>query len=122
MTKPYLYVIDIDGTVANNKHREHYIKRVKPDWDGFFSDEEVIKDKAIPEARKHFKDGEFIHGEHKWLTARVEISRAVTAEWLKKTGFVTEWDGSGQLRVEVARRVEPHDPSIRGCEDESKRV
>ena len=29
-------VFDLDGTLADNKHREHFIKGEKKDWDGFF--------------------------------------------------------------------------------------
>lgn len=29
-------VIDLDGTLANVDHRLHFIKREKPDWNGFF--------------------------------------------------------------------------------------
>lgn len=31
-----IIVVDLDGTLANIDHRLHFIKREKPDWDGFF--------------------------------------------------------------------------------------
>ncbi len=31
-----IVVVDLDGTLANIDHRLHFIKREKPDWDGFF--------------------------------------------------------------------------------------
>ena len=29
-------VVDLDGTLANIDHRLHFVKREKPDWDGFY--------------------------------------------------------------------------------------
>tara|TARA_Y100000389_G_C17313864_1_gene439402 strand:- start:125 stop:556 length:432 start_codon:yes stop_codon:yes gene_type:complete len=39
-----IILCDIDGTVANNYHRQHFLEG-KKDWDGFFS--ELINDKPI---------------------------------------------------------------------------
>ena len=32
-----LYIFDLDGTIANLKHRLHFIQKVPKDWDGFFN-------------------------------------------------------------------------------------
>lgn len=29
-------IVDLDGTIALNDHREHFIKQDPPDWDAFF--------------------------------------------------------------------------------------
>ena len=39
-----IVICDIDGTIANNDHRQHYLEG-KKDWDGFFS--EIINDSPI---------------------------------------------------------------------------
>jgi hypothetical protein len=36
-----LYIFDLDGTIANIKHRLHFIQKDPKDWDGFF---EACKD------------------------------------------------------------------------------
>lgn len=35
-----IYVFDIDGTLADNQHRVHYLEGDKKDWDGFFGAQE----------------------------------------------------------------------------------
>lgn len=30
-------IFDIDGTLADNRHRQHFLDRTPKDWDGFFS-------------------------------------------------------------------------------------
>ena len=39
-----IILCDIDGTVANNDHRQHFLEG-KKDWDGFFS--ELVNDQPI---------------------------------------------------------------------------
>ena len=39
-----IVLCDIDGTIANNDHRQHYLED-KKDWDGFFA--ELINDAPI---------------------------------------------------------------------------
>lgn len=84
-----LYVIDVDGTVANIDHRTHLITGEKQDWKAFFNPRLMMKDEAIEAARPHFKDGVFIHGKFIFLTARVESTRLVTQRWLIRNGFAT---------------------------------
>ena len=49
-----IILCDIDGTVANNDHRQHFLEG-KKDWDGFFSELvndlpiQIIIDKVIQE-------------------------------------------------------------------------
>ena len=44
MSEKKIVICDIDGTIANNDHRQHFLEG-KKDWDGFFS--ELYKDKPI---------------------------------------------------------------------------
>lgn len=32
-----LYIFDLDGTLALNEHRNHFLQREKPDWRAFFA-------------------------------------------------------------------------------------
>ena len=76
-----IILCDIDGTVANNDHRQHFLEG-KKDWDGFFS--ELINDKPIfPIINKVIEE----HDAGKdivFLTGRPEKYRNVTTEWLKR--------------------------------------
>jgi len=36
MSEKKIVICDIDGTTANNDHRQHFLEG-KKDWDGFFS-------------------------------------------------------------------------------------
>ena len=40
-------VFDIDGVLADCSHRLHYIQKPIKDYDKFYSDEEIIKDRLI---------------------------------------------------------------------------
>ena len=37
MAEKKIVICDIDGTIANNDHRQHFLEG-KKDWDGFFSE------------------------------------------------------------------------------------
>jgi hydroxymethylpyrimidine pyrophosphatase-like HAD family hydrolase len=56
-----IVLCDIDGTVANNDHRQHLLKEFK-DWDKFFA--ALIDDKPIPKVidliKKYNLDGQKI--------------------------------------------------------------
>lgn len=87
-----LYCIDVDGTVADNAHRLHLIDRDReggPDWDAFFSPAQMMLDRPIEAARRHFENGRFIHGPHLFLTARIASARLDTFGWLVRYGFAT---------------------------------
>jgi len=76
-----IVICDIDGTIANNDHRQHYLEG-KKDWEGFFS--ELINDEPIfPIINKVIE--EYNTGkEIVFLTGRPERYRNVTTEWLKR--------------------------------------
>ena len=76
-----IILCDIDGTIANNDHRQHFLE-VKKDWDGFFS--ELINDEPIfPIINKVIE--EYNAGkEIVFLTGRPEKYRNVTTKWLKR--------------------------------------
>lgn len=79
-----VYIVDIDGTIANIEHRLHFINqdgelRKKPDWDGFFA--ACVDDKPIPHIIEMLRD--INHG-FVFVTGRPERSRSDTERWLWK--------------------------------------
>lgn len=76
-----IILCDIDGTIANNDHRQHFLQG-KKDWDGFFS--ELINDKPIHSiidmVNKEHADGKEIV----FLTGRPERYRSPTVCWLEQ--------------------------------------
>tara|TARA_B100000214_G_C23952946_1_gene621360 strand:+ start:229 stop:666 length:438 start_codon:yes stop_codon:yes gene_type:complete len=76
-----IILCDIDGTIANNDHRQHFLQG-KKDWDGFFS--ELINDEPIfPIINKVIEE----HDAGKdiiFLTGRPERYRYSTTLWLKE--------------------------------------
>ncbi len=76
-----IILCDIDGTVADNSHRQHFLEG-KKDWDGFFSELtndlpiQLIIDKVIQEQANG--------REIVFLTGRPERHRYSTTLWLKE--------------------------------------
>ena len=77
-------VIDIDGTIANNKHRIHFIETPgkPPDWTGFLNPDLVYKDTPVEGAVLGVKNLERLGYELCFLTGRHEGLRDVTMRWL----------------------------------------
>ena len=82
-------VFDIDGTVANIEHRQHFVKTKPKNWPAF--------NRGIP--------NDLLHVDIAWLfnvladreetvmlfaSGRGEEDRAKTEDWLRKHGFVFE--------------------------------
>lgn len=75
--------IDIDGTVADVRHRQHHVNKEVPDWEAFFSGSDIDGPLAegVALVFEHAADGELI-----WLTGRPERYRLNTVTWLKALG------------------------------------
>jgi phosphoglycolate phosphatase-like HAD superfamily hydrolase len=73
-------VIDLDGTVADVRHRLHHLERRPKDWDGFFrgipDDQPLAEGVAV--AKTLAQDHELVY-----LTGRPERHRAATEAWLR---------------------------------------
>jgi hypothetical protein len=80
-------VIDIDGVVADVRHRLHFLEDGPKDWPGFFA--AAVDDPPLPEgvalvlALLH--DHDVV-----WLTGRPESTRGDTEAWLSRHGLPTE--------------------------------
>ena len=76
-----IILCDIDGTVANNDHRQHFLEG-KKDWDGFF--DALDKDEPIyPIINKVIEENNSGR-EIIFITGRPERYRSTTHAWLKK--------------------------------------
>jgi hypothetical protein len=78
-------VVDIDGVVADVRHRVGRLERRPPDWAGFFSAADRDQPLSIGVARVH--DLVAAGYEVVWLTGRPEWLRDVTEQWLDEQGL-----------------------------------
>ena len=78
-----LAVFDIDGVVADVRHRLHHLARGNA-WDEFF--DEADADPLLTEGARLVAELEVQH-EIVWLTGRPEWLRGVTSRWLSAHGL-----------------------------------
>ena len=76
-----LAVIDLDGVIADVRHRLHHIDGAKKNWPAFFA--EVGSDDVLPEGRAVV---DRLAGDHEilYLTGRPERTRPATEDWLTR--------------------------------------
>ena len=102
-----IILCDIDGTIANNDHRQHFLEG-KKDWDGFFSELvndlpiQIIIDKVIQE-QANGKEIVF-------LTGRPERYRYSTTLWLKEYfnfefKLLMRKDGDRRNKLEIKKEI-----------------
>jgi hypothetical protein len=77
-------VIDIDGVVADVRHRLHHISRRPKDWDAFFA--AATHDPPHPEGLGVVRTIAEGH-EIVYVTGRPERTRGATVEWLDRHGI-----------------------------------
>jgi hypothetical protein len=82
-----LAVVDIDGVVADVRHRLHYIEGRPRHWDRFFS--AATDDPPLPEGVALVKE---LSADHDvlWLTGRPERTRRATKAWLAAQRLPTD--------------------------------
>jgi hypothetical protein len=110
-----LAVFDVDGVVADVRHRLHHLRRRHSDrsWHRFFA--EAGADPLLPEGGRLVAD---LAREHEivWLTGRPEWLRAVTIDWFDRHGLPGDelhMRPSGDYRpariykLDVLRRLAP---------------
>jgi beta-phosphoglucomutase-like phosphatase (HAD superfamily) len=75
-------VVDIDGVVADVRHRLSFLERRPKDWDGFFA--AAADDALLPEGRAVV--AQLVAREHEvvWVTGRPERCRRDTVDWLAR--------------------------------------
>ena len=97
--RPAAVVVDLDGVLADTRHRMHFLARRPKDWDGFFS--AAARDPVHPEglalARTAVAQGRVLV----YLSGRPEQSRRETLAWLRRQNAP---EGQLLLRPEGDRR------------------
>ncbi|MCB5180320.1 phosphatase domain-containing protein [Streptomyces antimicrobicus] len=82
--RPPLAVFDIDNTLSDTAHRQHFLERRPRDWTGFFGaaldDPPLARGVAL--ALESAAECEVVY-----LTGRPERCRADTLEWLERHGL-----------------------------------
>lgn len=95
-----LAVIDIDGVLADVRHRLHHITGGHRDWDAFF--DAAGEDGVLDEGRSAVDEAVADHLRVVYLTGRPERCRDLTRAWLDSHGFP-----AGQLRMRSDRDRRP---------------
>ncbi|MFI8528962.1 hypothetical protein ACIGMX_01745 [Streptomyces aquilus] len=79
-----LAVFDLDNTLADTAHRQHFLERQPRDWDGFFA--AAPADPPLPQGialvLEHAAECEVVY-----LTGRPERCRQDTRDWLAAQGL-----------------------------------
>jgi hypothetical protein len=77
-------VFDIDGTVADVRHRLHHLARRPKNWGAFFAaaDRDPPLEAGIALAHEYAREHRLV-----WLTGRPESLRPVTLGWLARHGL-----------------------------------
>ncbi|MDX3609589.1 hypothetical protein PV702_24735 [Streptomyces sp. FL06-04B] len=79
-----LAVFDLDGTLADTAHRQHFLEGAKRDWAGFFA--AAVDDPPLPEGvRLVLASAEECR--IVYLTGRPERCRRDTVRWLSRQGL-----------------------------------
>jgi len=99
--RPTIVVFDIDGVIADVRHRLRFVEQKPKDWDSFFDamDDDGPLETGIALARHHVAEGHRIV----YLTGRNEDYRDLTRDWLARHGLP-----EGRL---VMRRSEDRRPA-----------
>lgn len=79
-----IVVFDIDGVVADVRHRVHFVEQRHQDWGRFFAGaaDDALSEVGAEWAHKAAADHDLV-----WLTGRPEWLRPVTAHWLDQYGL-----------------------------------
>ena len=79
-------IVDIDGTLADNRYRQHYLEGEKKNWDGFFSEMHLdeVNCTVLDTVQRYTKCSP--RHDVILLTGRFEKHRRITEMWLKFHG------------------------------------
>ena len=108
-----LAVFDIDGVVADVRHRLHHIEHGRRAWEAFF--DEAAGDALLPEGAALVGDLAARH-DIVWLTGRPEWLRSVTTAWLDEHGLPNtelhlrppgDYRPAPRYKLSVLRRLAP---------------
>lgn len=93
-TRRPLAVVDVDGVVADVRHRLHHVEQSPKDWGAFFAkaDRDPPLAEGVARVRALLEDHDVVY-----LTGRPEHLRHVTEAWLERHGI-------GECPVYMRRR------------------
>ncbi|MEU8894667.1 hypothetical protein [Nocardia sp. NPDC048505] len=122
-----LAVFDLDNTLADTEHRQHFLERAPRDWAAFFAaaPHDPPLDAGVALLRAHARDCEIAY-----LTGRPERCRKDTLRWLEAHDlpadriFLRRNDDrrpARQMKLEVLRRL-ARDREIRVLVDDDELV
>jgi len=80
-----LVVVDIDGVIADVRHRLHHLSGRRRDWTAFFAS--APDDGVLPEGRSEIERALAEGLSLVYLTGRPERCRSATVTWLDTHGF-----------------------------------
>ena len=98
-SSPRVAVLDIDGVLADVRHRLHHIDGPRRDWDAFFS--EVSDDPVLDEGRAEAFAAKASGLAIVYLTGRPERCRMDTVQWLSDHDLP---EGELVMRRDIDRR------------------
>lgn len=98
-TSPHLAVLDIDGVLADVRHRLHHIAGPRRDWEAFFDG--VSADPVLDEGRAEALAAATAGLGIVYLTGRPERCRTDTVQWLTAHGLP---EGELVMRRDADRR------------------
>jgi len=76
-------LFDLDGTLADNEHRQHFVTNGSKEWDLFFA--EQVNDKPNKPIQELFQSLKQVNKNQLFIvTARPDNYRTLTSEWLSK--------------------------------------
>lgn len=78
-------VFDLDGTLADIRHRVHHVRGTRPDWESFFA--ECVHDVPNPPVVNALRAHVFAGDRVEVWSARSDIVRAQTEAWLWAQGI-----------------------------------
>lgn len=104
-------VVDIDGVLADVRHRLHHIRQRPKDWDSFFAaaDEDPPHDEGVALVRALAEDNEIV-----FLTGRPGHLERATQRWLDAQGLgghrlvmrpATDRRPAAQVKVALLREL-----------------
>ena len=111
-TAPYA-VVDIDGVLADVRHRVHFVERRPKDWDGFFA--AAVDDPPLPEGLAVVAELVDRGLSLVYLTGRPERCREDTLAWFARHGLPSapllmrsnrDRRPARLTKLEVARRLQ----------------
>lgn len=97
MARP-IAVLDVDGVLADVRHRLHFVQQRSKDWNGFFA--AAPHDTVLPDGLNRARELATGH-DLVYLTGRPERCRLDTVAWLESHGFP---DAELRMRPDADRR------------------